>query len=114
MPPPALGRGSSVCMAGAAHLAVSGGRWCYEAEVLEARGEITVGLAGTSLGPQCTTVGGDMCSWGSYGDGGDADHGCVRAWRGREDGGEWMSGASDRYAMAGRARFGGAPALVAH
>jgi hypothetical protein len=69
----------SSCMAGTAHLAASGGRWCYEVEVLEAepKGNLYVGLAGSNLTPQCSGVGGDACSWGIW-DGGDyVGHGCT-------------------------------------
>jgi hypothetical protein len=60
-------------MVGAAFLAAAGGGgggrgFYYEVEVLGA-GKLTVGFAGTNLGPQCRIVGDDACSWGCEDDG---------------------------------------------
>jgi hypothetical protein len=72
------GSGSSWCLVGAPYLAEPRGQWCYEVEVLEAQGLLYVGLAGTSLGPQCAGVGVDECSWGFRTKDGDGRHGCAR------------------------------------
>ncbi len=73
---------------GAACLAWTGEKsdegMCYEVEVLKAEGELLVGFAGTSLGPQCTVVGNDACSWGFFSGDGNGWHGCARPGRGRE------------------------------
>ncbi len=58
-----------MCTVGAAFLAAAGGDGAgrgsyYEVEVLEAQGQLYVGLAGTSFGPQCQYAGADACSWG--------------------------------------------------
>jgi hypothetical protein len=52
-----------------------GKSWCYEVEVLDAEGELIVGFAGTNLGPQCTVVGNDACSWGFFSGDGNGWHG---------------------------------------
>ncbi len=78
------GSGEDDCTVGAEFLAAFGGVGCargyyYEVEVLDAKGYLYVGFAGTNLGLQCTYVGGDACSWCYYiGDGG-AGHRCVGA-----------------------------------
>ncbi len=72
-----FGRGSW-CLVGAPGLCAGpGGRWCYEVEVVEPAGELLVGFAGTNLGPQCTVVGNDACSWGFFSGDGNGWHGCV-------------------------------------
>ncbi len=46
-------------------------------EVLEAKGDLIVGYAGTSLGPQCNRMGDDACSWSFFMGDGDGRHRCV-------------------------------------
>ncbi len=73
------GRGGDFCTVGAEFLAAAGGAGCcyyFEVEVLEAKGLLAVGFAGTNLGPQCPFVGGDACSW-SCGWEGSKLHRCV-------------------------------------
>ncbi len=94
-------------MAGAAHLAASGGRWCYEVEVLDEAGKLRVGLVGTSLGPQCAVVGDDACSWGFYNYDGDGRHRlCARG------GGAGLRGGSER-CRSGLGPLGSAPTRAA-
>ncbi len=78
----ATGRGDD-CLVGAAFLTATGGAgaggcFYYEVEMLEARGHLYVGFAGTNLAPQCARVGDDTCSWGFYSSDGDGWHGCAR------------------------------------
>jgi hypothetical protein len=54
------------------------GGYYHEVEVLEAKGYLCVGFAGTCLGQRCALVGGDACSWGLL-DNGDGCHGCAAA-----------------------------------
>ncbi len=73
---------------GAEFLAAAGGAGCvrgyyFEVEVLEAKGKLIVGFAGTNLGPKCLQVGGDACSWGSFDDGWKL-HRCVGAGEGAQ------------------------------
>ncbi len=35
----------------------------YEVELVEAKGYLIVGFAGTNIGPLCSIVGDDACSW---------------------------------------------------
>ncbi len=63
---------------GAAFLTAAGGKHYYEVEVLEARGWLYVGFAGTNFGPQCMRVGNDSASWGFYMGDGNGRHGYVR------------------------------------
>ncbi len=65
-------------MVGAAFLTAAGGKYYYEVEVLEAEGYLYVGFAATNLGPQCTTLGEDACSWSFYMGGGYGIHRCTR------------------------------------
>ena len=67
------GRGRE-CTVGAEFLTAAGclggpTGYYFEVEVLEARGELYVGFAGTNIGPQCTRVGTDAGSWGFFMDG---------------------------------------------
>ncbi len=73
-----LCRGDSDSTVGAAFLTAAGGKYYYEVEVLEAQGRLFVGFAGTNLGPQCTTLGGDACSWSFFMRNGDGYHRCTR------------------------------------
>ncbi len=73
-----LCRGDSHSTVGAAFLTAVDGKYYYEVEVLEALGSLSVGFAGTNLGPQCSCVGDDKFSWSFYMGGGDGWHGCVR------------------------------------
>ncbi len=68
---------SSECVFAAAFLTAVDGKYYYEVEVLEAEGYLYVGFAGTNLGPQCSRVGNDSCSWSIYMYDGDGRHGCV-------------------------------------
>ncbi len=73
-----LCRGSSESTAGAAFLTAADGKYYYEVEVLDARGWLFVGFAGTNFSPQCSRVGDDSFSWSIYMEHGDGRHGCVR------------------------------------
>ncbi len=80
------GRGSD-CTVGAAFLATgAGGRYYFEVEVLEGDGDLYVGFAGTSIGPQSGVLGSDACSWGVFWGGGKL-HGCARGRGGGRKGG---------------------------
>ncbi len=68
-----LGRGGNYACVGAAHLSCEAGRVWYEVEVMEARGEASVGFAGTNF--RGTTVGEDAVSWSIYLGGGQPYHG---------------------------------------
>ncbi len=52
-----------------------GGGYYYEVEVLESKGYLRIGFAGTNLGPQCAGVGNDVCSWGYFMCNGNGRHG---------------------------------------
>ncbi len=68
---------------GAEFLAAAGGGaggFYFEVEVLEAKGVLTVGVAGTNFGLQCVYVGNDACSWGYLMNGGNGEHGCAGQW----------------------------------
>ena len=66
----------------------SGGGFYYEVEVLDARGYLYAGFAGTNLGQGCTAPGGDACTWGVLSDDGDGLHGYARGGR-RRRGRRW-------------------------
>jgi hypothetical protein len=56
--------GPGLCTVGVAFLAAAGGRCYYEVEVLEAKGGLLVGFAGTNHGIlKSEFVGKDACSW---------------------------------------------------
>ncbi len=63
---------------GAAFLTAAGGKYYYEVEVLDAEGYLYVGFAGTNLGPQCTTLGEDACSWSFNMGDGEVYHRCTQ------------------------------------
>ncbi len=70
-------------MVGAEFLAAAGsgaGGLYFEVEVLEAKGHLRVGVAGTNVGPQCRGMGDDTCSWGCYFGDGEGVYGCAM-WR---------------------------------
>ncbi len=74
-----MGGSYNDCMVGAEFLAARagevGGRFYFEVEVLDWFGKVSVGVAGTNLGPQCAFVGGDACSWGHWSFNGSGRHG---------------------------------------
>lgn len=67
---------------GTPYLSLSAGKFYFEVEVLEAKGFIIVGVAGTNFGCGKSggherAVGGDNMSWGAYAGDGEALHGCA-------------------------------------
>ncbi len=65
MPVRFLHSGDNWVAVGAAHLCTTAGRVWFEVEVVEARGNAMVGVAGTNFIGN-TTVGTDSTSWGVY------------------------------------------------
>ncbi len=63
---------------GAEFLTASDGKYYYEVELLEQRGFLKVGFAGTNFGPKCLMVGEGSASWSFDVHDGIGRHRCVR------------------------------------